>query len=432
MKAAKHSMTRRHFLQSTALGTAGLGVGLTFPHVRGRAATIGEGLREGVRIGCIAVGNQGLPLMLQNHKNVVAVCDVDRDRLAVAKKEVENRTGRACAAFGDYRRLLDLKEVDAVIVATPDHWHALQTIHACQAGKDVYVEKPLSLMVDEGRHMVRAARRYGRIVQTGSMQRSDDKFRLACELVRSGRIGKIHTVRVGLPHVNFDVEPVQDSEPPPELDYEMWLGPARWRPYNKNRVHYNFRFYWDYSGGQMTNWGAHHLDIAQWGLDRDNSGPRTIDGKAVFDEKGRYEVPRESEIVYQYGDDVKVFCSQGAGRKSGTEFFGTKGSIYVDRGKLQSDPEDIVRQPLRDNEVHLYRSKNHLDDWYGCIKSRKLPICDVEIGHRTATVCHLGSISMRLGRKIRWDAGEEKIVDDAFASKMLSYTYRAPWKLPRV
>jgi predicted dehydrogenase len=368
--------------------------------------------------------------MLQNYHNVVAVCEVDRDRLAAAKKEIEDRTGRACAAYSDYRKLLENKELDAVIIATPDHWHALQTVHACQAGKDVYVEKPLSLVVREGRVMVQVARRTGRIVQTGSMQRSDDKFRLGCELVRSGRIGKVHTVRVGLPAVNFNVEPVPDGEPPAELDYDMWLGPAPWRPYNKNRVHYNFRFFWDYSGGQMTNWGAHHLDIAQWGLGMDNSGPVEIDGKAIFDEQQRYEVPKESEITYLYGAGVKVICGQGPGRKMGTEFIGEQGSIYVNRGKLESNPAEIIAQPLGEKDVHLYRSKNHLDDWYQCIKSRKLPICDVEIGHRSATVCHLGSLSMRLGRELRWDPAKEEIVGDAEAAGRLSYTYRAPWKLP--
>jgi predicted dehydrogenase len=407
-----------------------MGIGASLPHVHGRAAAIGEGIREGIRVGCIAVGNQGKPLMLQNYKNVVAVCEVDRDRLAAAKKEIEDRTGRVCAAYTDYRKLLENKEVDAVIIATPDHWHALQTVHACQAGKDVYVEKPLSLVVREGRVMVNVARRTGRIVQTGSMQRSDDKFRLGCELVRSGRIGKVHTVRVGLPAVNFNVEPVPDGEPPAELDYDLWLGPAPWRPYNKNRVHYNFRFFWDYSGGQMTNWGAHHLDIAQWGLGMDNSGPVEIDGQGTFDDQKRYEVPKESEITYQYATGVKVICSQGPSRKMGTEFFGEKGSIYVNRGKLESNPAEAVTQPLGEKDVHLYRSKNHLDDWYQCMKSRKLPICDVEIGHRSATVCHLGSLSMRLGRKLRWDPAQEEIVGDVEAAGRLGYAYRAPWKLP--
>jgi predicted dehydrogenase len=421
-----HAVTRRRFLQTAAA----VSVGLTLPRVRGRAATIGEGVREGVRVGVIAVGNQGKPLMLQNFKNVVAVCDVDQERLAAARKEIVDRTGRECPAYTDYRKLLENRDVDAVIIATPDHWHALQTVHAIEAGKHVYVEKPLSLVLDEGRLMVETARKHKKIVQVGSMQRSDRRFRQACELVRSGRIGKVHTVRVGLPAVNYSAGVVPDSAPPPELDYELWLGPAPWHPYNKNRVHYNFRFFWDYSGGQMTNWGAHHLDIAQWGLDMDNSGPVEIQGKAVYDEKKEYEVFRETEIVYTYANGVNVYCSQGPNRKNGTQFEGDKGRIYVDRGKLESDPAGIVQEPLKDADVKLYHSDNHHTDWYQCIKSGQWPICDVEIGHRSAAVCHLGNIASRLGRKIRWDPVKEQIVGDAEAAQMQRYAYRAPWKLP--
>jgi predicted dehydrogenase len=381
-------------------------------------------------VGVIAVGNQGKPLLLQNFRNVVAVCDVDSDRLAAAKKEIEDRTGRACASHGDHRRLLESKEVDAVIVAAPDHWHALMTIDACQAGKDVYVEKPLTLVVNEGRVMVKVARQTKRIVQTGSQQRSDDKFRLACELVRSGRIGKVKAVRVGLPAVNFNVEPVPDSAPPPELDYDRWLGPAPWRPYNKNRVHYNFRFFWDYSGGQMTNWGAHHIDIAQWGLGMDDSGPVEIEGTAKFDDRKIVEVPLESELTYRYANGVTMFVSQGPDRKMGTVFEGDKGSIYVNRGHLESTPAQIVSTPLGAGDVRLYESRNHLDNWYECIKSRELPICDVEIGHRSATVCHLGSLALRTGRKITWDPAKERVTAGEGVDRLLGYEYRAPWKLP--
>ena len=429
MKALNPSLSRRNFLRRTATVAGGVTVGLTLPRIRTGAAAA-SGAREGVRVGCIAVGNQGKPLMLQNHQNVIAVCDVDRLRMDAAKKEIEDRTGRSCAAYTDYRRLLENKEVDAVIIASPDHWHALQTVHACQSGKDVYVEKPLSLVVHEGRVMVDMARKHKRIVQTGSMQRSDDKFRLACELVRSGRIGKVHTVRVGLPAVNFSAELVPDGDPPPELNYDLWLGPAPWRPYNKNHVHYNFRFFWDYSGGQMTNWGAHHLDIAQWGLGMDESGPVEVEATAKFDPEKRYEVPTESLVTYRYANGVTVYCDQGPDRKMGTTFEGDKGTIYVNRGKLESTPADIITTPLGPNDVHLYVSKNHINNWYECMKSRKAPICDVEIGHRSATVCHLGSLAMRTGRKLSWDPKTEKLSGNDEAARMLMYEYRAPWKLP--
>jgi predicted dehydrogenase len=426
MKTLLRPLNRRKFLRSVGLVSAGL----TVPWLRSPAAVVGEGVREGVRVGCIGVGNQGKPLMLQNYKNVVAVCDVDATRLAAAKQEIVNRTGRKCPAEADYRRLLEQKDVDAVIIATPDHWHALQTVQAIQSGKHVYVEKPLSLKVSEGRVMADFARRDKKIVQTGSMQRSDKRFRLACELVRSGRVGKLHTVRVGLPGVNYSAGKVPDSDPPKELDYDMWLGPAPYQPYNKNRVHYNFRFFWDYSGGQMTNWGAHHLDIAQWGMDMDKSGPVAVEGKAEFDLEKRFEVFKEAEITYTYANGVRVLCSQGPNRRNGVQFEGDQGSIYVTRGKLESDPVDLIDRPLKETDVHLYRSDNHHTNWYECIKSGRLPICDVEIGHRSATVCHLGNIAAQLGRKIQWNPTKEEILGDAEAANMLTYTYRAPWRLP--
>jgi predicted dehydrogenase len=432
MRHASTPINRRRFLRHTSAATGALA--LAFPLLHPRAA-VGQGVREGIRVGVIGVGNQGKPLMLQNVRNVVAVCDVDSERAAAAKKAAEDKLrewgiARSVASCSDFRKLLENPEVDAVIIATPDHWHALQTVYACQAGKHVYVEKPLSLVVAEGRTMVQAARKHNRIVQTGSMQRSDPKFRLGCELVRSGRLGKIHTVRVGLPAVNYNATAAPDSAPPPELDYDLWLGPAPQRPYNKNHVHYNFRFFWDYSGGQMTNWGAHHLDIAQWGLGMDASGPVEVEGSAEFDPEGRYEVFREAEIVYRYADGVKMICSQGPGRKMGTLFEGEKGSIYLDRGILEANPGEIATQPLGPGDVHLYASANHHDNWYECIKNGQRPICDVEIGHRSATVCHLGNLACRTGRKLTWDPVRETLVGDPETTKRLNYTYRAPWVLP--
>jgi predicted dehydrogenase len=405
---------------------AGVGAGLGFPQLVTRPA-FGAAGTEGIRVGIIAVGGQGRSHMLISMDNVVALCDVDKGRLATAQEQVQKTTRRSCAIYHDYRSLLDSKEVDAVIIATPDHWHALPTIHACQAGKDVYCEKPLTLTIAEGRAMVKAARKYNRIVQTGSQQRSEENFRYACELVRSGRIGKIHTVRVGIPGVNFKGPAVPDSQPPPELDYDFWLGPAPWRPYNVNRVHYNFRFFWDYSGGQMTNWGAHHLDIAQWALGMDGSGPVEIDGKARYHKDGWYEVPQWSEITYKYANGVTVIC--GMDQKIGTTFEGETGTVYVNRGKLESTPAGIIEKPITERDVQLYKSTNHHKNWYECIKTRRYPICDVEIGHRTATVCHLGNLSLRLGRKIRWDPEKEKILGDTEAAKRLHYDYRSPWRL---
>ncbi len=388
-----------------------------------------EPASERLRIGFIGVLNRGMQNMRPLMKHAVAVCDVDRNVLAAAKAAVDKANGGDCQAYTDYRKLLENKEIDAVVISTPDHWHALQTIHACQAGKDVYCEKPLSLTIREGREMVKAARRHQRIVQTGSQQRSDAKFRRACELVRSGKIGKVHTVRVGIPGVNFKEPARPDSEPPSELDYNFWLGPAPLRPYNKNRVHYNFRFFWDYSGGQMTNWGAHHLDIAQWGLGMDDSGPISAEGTGVFHPQMAYEVPERFQVTYKYANGVTLICGSGPEFRAGTTFEGDRGTIFVTRGKLEATPAELLAEQLGENDVHLYESGDHYRNWLDCIKSRKLPICDVEIGHRSATVCHLGTMAIRTGRKIDWDPKAEKIQGDAVLARRVHYDYRGPWKL---
>jgi len=325
--------------------------------------------------------------------------------------------------------LLDRKDIDAVLITTPDHWHALQTVNACQAGKDVYCEKPLTLTIAEGRAMVNAARKHNRVVQTGSQQRSAKEFRTACEMVRGGAIGKVKNVLVGLPGVNFKPPGVPDSAPPAELNYDLWLGPAPQRPYNEKRVHYLFRFFWDYSGGQQTNFGAHHLDIAQWGLDMDNSGPVSAEAKARFNKEGWYEVPEWTEINYRYASGVTMVCGQD--QPGGTTFEGEKGVIHVNRGKLEVriNGEKLAPAKYPKVDVKLYASDNHHKNWLDCIKSRAKPICDVEIGHRSATVCHLGNIAVRTGQAIAWDPEKEQIINNPEAAKMVEKAYRAPWKL---
>jgi predicted dehydrogenase len=414
--------TRRTFLGQLGLGAAGLALlpDLALPQERSPL--------ERIRIGCVGFGKQGLGNLGKHIKNTVAVCDVDSARVGMAKERVEKETGKKCAAYGDYRRMLEDKDVDAVVITTPDHWHALMTIDACAAGKDVYCEKPLTLTIAEGRAMVNAARRHKRIVQTGSQQRSDDRFRKACEYVRNGKVGKVHTVKVGIPKVNFKGPAVPDSAPPKELNYDLWLGPAPSRPYNEKRVHYLFRFFWDYSGGQMTNFGAHHLDIAQWGLGMDESGPVKVEGKARYHAQKWYEVPEWCEVVWHYASGVKMICTQGG--RGGTEFIGDKGSIHVTRGKIESKPKELLDEKLGEDAVRLYVSKNHHANWLDCIKSRKLPICDVEVGHRSATVCHLGNLAIRTGKAITWDPAKEQVVGDAEAAKLVAKAYRAPWKLP--
>jgi len=416
-------MTRRDFLKRTG---AVAGAGLAFPTIiTGPALGAADvpAASERVRLGFIGVKNRGMQNLRPLMKHAVAVCDVDKVVLAAAKEAVEKANG-SCAAYTDYRKLLESKDIDAVVISTPDHWHALQTIHACQAGKDVFCEKPLSLTIHEGQAMVKAARRYNRIVQTGSQQRSGSEFILGRELIRSGRIGKVHTVRVGIPGVNFKGPAVPNSAPPPELDFDFWLGPAPERPYNEKQVHYNFRFFWDYSGGQMTNWGAHHLDITQWYLGMDESGPVSAVGTAVYNTERLYEVPESFEVTYKYPNGVTLIC--GRNEKGGATFEGDKGTLFVNRGKLELTPGELLTEAVPKNNAE----GAHYANWLDCIKSRKLPTTDVAIGHRSATVCHLGNLAIRTGRPVTWDPAKEQIIGDTEQAKRLHYAYRSPWKLP--
>jgi predicted dehydrogenase len=270
------------------------------------------------------------------------------------------------------------------------------------------------------------------VVQTGSQQRSADNFRRACDLVRNGYIGKLQTVLVGIPGANHPGQPGPDGDPPPELDYEMWLGPAPHRPYNEKRVHYNFRFWWDYSGGQMTNWGAHHIDIAHWGMGVDDSGPLEVTAESVsFHPQKYHEVTESCRLVYKYPDDVTMIVGQKeADVPQGTTFIGSEGRIFVNRGKLTADPPDILKTELKPNDVNLYDSRNHHRNFLDCVASRERPICDVEVGHRSAVACHLGNIAARTRETIIWDSAKEQIIGDKKLAAMVERPYRAPWKLP--
>lgn len=385
---------------------------------------------ERVRVGMIGVGNQGGPSnnLKYFQKNVVAVCDVDTNYLARAVAFQEKGGQKAPTTYGDFRKLLDSKEIDAVVVTVPDQWHMLMTVMACDAGKHVYCEKPLTLTIAEGPKMVAAARKNKRVVQTGSMQRSAREFKVAVDLIRNGAVGKVHTVKVGLPKPNWTERakmPAPDSKPPAELNWDLWLGPAPERAYNVHRVHYLFRFFWDYSGGQQTNFGAHHLDIAQWGLGMDESGPVAVEGTAVYNPQGWYETPDTTEIKYTYANGVVMHCGQAY--EQGTEFIGDKGSLFVGRGKMKSSPGEIIKDVEWKKKGDPLPNLDHINNFYECIKSGKLPICDVAIGHRSATVCHLGNIAVRTGRKIQWDPAKEAIVNDKEASKLLTKEYRKPW-----
>jgi predicted dehydrogenase len=372
----------------------------------------------------------------QKDVQVLAVCDVDTTRREHAKQTVETRYGKdqksgsykGCDAYNDFHDLIARKDIDAVLIATPDHWHAIPVLEACKARKDIYCEKPLTLTIHEAKSLIDAVRQYGRVFQTGSQQRSDAEFRLACELVRSGRIGKVKTVyvNVGGPSRPCDL-PEERLEP--GLDWDRWLGPAPMRPYNSvlspRGVHQHFpnwRSYREYSGGMMTDWGAHHFDIAQWGLGMDESGPVEIipprDPKA------------EHGVRYVYANGIEMIHGSESDPKAGVTFIGTDGKIFVNRGYKASSPAEIITEPLGEKDVHLYKSPGHQRDWLNCVRGRKRPICDVEIGARSVTVCHLGNLAYWNHRRLRWDPKEWHFVGDAEANKWLDRERRDGYQLP--
>jgi predicted dehydrogenase len=357
---------------------------------------------------------------------VAAVCDVDRNHRDMAADIVLQKTGRRVGVYKDFRDLCDRQDIDAVLIAVPDHWHALTSIYAMESGKDVYCEKPLTLTIAEGQAMVKAARRYGTVFQTGSQQRSDNRFRLACELVRNEKIGKL--VRVDTHIGGIDGGSWQQpTTPPPELDWNFWLGPAPYADYTPNRCHYQFRWFTDYSGGKMTDWGAHHNDIAQWGIGADGSGPVKVSGKGTFHENGPHDVPGEFDVTYTYENGVVLEChSQG---ENGAKFTGEDGWVFVSRGEIRASDPEILKTKFSSSDTRLYVSRDHHDNWLDCIQSRERPICDVEIGHRSCTICHLGNIAMQLGRELKWDPAAEQFVDDEQANRLVSKPMRAPWHI---
>lgn len=423
-------MTRREFLRLSALTGAA-------PTVLGAAAWADEARpapSNRLTLGFIGVGGMGsaqcYTFLDYAETQIVAVCDVRQEPRELRRAQVNERyaaatksgTYKGCAVYSDYRDLLARDDIDAVVIATPDHWHAIIAIEAVKAGKDVYCQKPLSLTIREAQAMRDAARFYDRVFQTGSQQRSDQKFRHACELVRNGRIGQVRTVQVGVGGPS--TEKLLATQPTPDgFDYDMWLGPAPWKPYNSWRVDpTGWREQRDYSGGQMTDWGAHHFDIAQWGLGMDDSGPLKIhppDGKEY------------KTLTYKYANGVTMYHGAVDGvEPNGVLFTGTQGKVEVNRGYLRTWPEELAQEFIGPDEINLYVSNDHQQDWLNCIKSRQRPIADVAIGCSSVTVCHLGNIAYWLNRPLRWNPAQGEIIGDEDASRWLDRPKRAPWHLP--
>lgn len=422
----KKKVSRRNFLL-TATGTgAALSV---FPQIlpSGVLAAKGNpGANDRIGVGVIGVGRQGSDLMSQyfprKGARLVAFADCYEQRLIRAKKRV-----RRAATYENYRDLLEDSNVDAVIVATPDHWHALNTVHACEAGKDVYVEKPMNLTIREGQLMVEAAEKHGRIVTTGSMQRSMEASRIGCELVLNGRAGKIHTVHTHNYPSPWECE--LGEHPVPEgMNWDMWCGQTELRPYHEllyaprgngekdDKGPLGWISYRPYSGGEVTGWGPHGLDLIQWALGMDGTGPVEIwpEGEGGW-----------APVSFRYANGITVHLD-GEGPAGGGVFVGDAGKIKVDRNKYDARPKEIALDPLADSEKRLEISNDHMQNWLDCIRTREKPITTVEVGHSTTTLCHLVNITRWVGRKLKWDPETERF-DDEEANSHIAREMREPY-----
>jgi len=426
-------INRRNFIKAAA-GTATAVAG--FPYIVPSSVFAQGGQTppsERITLGFIGCGKQSQHLtrsfLNSPGTHVVAACDVDRLKLERNQKIVEDyyagKNGgsyKGCDTTGNFREILARDDIDAVVISTPDHWHAAMVIASATAGKDIYCEKPLSQTIAEARAMVNAVRKYDRIFQTGSMQRSDWHFRLGCELVRNGYIGDLKHVTVGIGGPPAD-EPLPAQPVPDYLDWDSWLGPVMWRPYNaelsphiSKDIFPHWRNHSEFGGGGMTDWGAHHFDIAQWGMGMDESGPVEIippDGKDV------------KVLTYQYATGVTMTRDSA----NGVLFTGTKGKVETNRGHLKTWPDELKDVKLGPNETHLYESKNHYVDWLDAIRERTKPVCDIETGCRSVTVCHLGNLAYKLQRPLKWDPEQEVFVGDEEANRLLSRAYRSPWRI---
>ncbi len=428
------SLNRREFLKGSAAASAVLAMPAILPsRLFGQTAPSRQ-----ITVGFIGVGNiaQGHmdTLLGFNDVKILAVSDVDRAHREAAVRKINGSYQNGdCAQYGDFREMVARRDLDAVWVCTPDHWHALAAIAAIRAGKDVYVEKPLTLTIREGRELVNAARQFKRIAQTGTQQRSSKRFHDTAEFIRNDGLGKLERIEVLIPANNKYCGATWTAEPVPAgLDWDMWLGPAPWSPFTRQGCHYNFRFNLDYAAGQVTNWGVHYIDIAQWALGMDESGPLEIEGHGEFPGTGLFSTATKVDFTCRYASGVMLRCHtryDGVG-DGNVRFFGEKGWVDVSRSaSTASNPALLKEINARAGSLKIAASSNHHDNFLSCIRSRARPISDVETGHRTTTVCNLGNIAMQLGRKVRWNPEREEFIDDPIANRMRHRSMRAPWSL---
>lgn len=437
------NISRRVFIRRCSLIAAATGLPVWFVErqqllAAGMSRRLGPNDRPGIAlVGCGGMG-KGDGQNSSNYGDVLAVCDVDAGHAAAAAEKL-TVDGRVPKIYDDFRRVLERDDIHVIVNATPDHWHSLVNIGAAKAGKDIYGEKPLTLTIDEGRHVIKAVRDNGTVLQTGTQQRSSERFRLACELVRNGRLGKLVQAKVWLPAGLRD-GPFASSPVPEGLNWDFWQGQTPAVPYVKERVFANFRFWYEYSGGTMTDWGAHHNDIAYWAIGE--LAPRHVESTRLSEPiTGGYNAYADYQVNYTYASGIRLQINTtkddsiyGAkinpdGQRNGIRFEGPDGWIWVNRDEIKASDMDLLRKPLPEGAVRLYKSNNHMGNFFDCVRSRELPICDVETGHRSATMCHLGAISLRTGQTLEWDSAAERFVGKhaAEANTYLKREMRAPY-----
>lgn len=428
-------LNRRDFLKHAGLATGGL---LGFPYFVRPSALGKEGSpapSNRITVGAIGLGWMGT-CDLQSFLNepdvqVVAVCDVDKSHLEAAQKIVNDKYGNSdCRTYQDFRDLIARDDIDVVMMALPDHWHAIPAIEAARRGKDIFGEKPLTQNFREGQALCETVNRYGRIWQTNSWQRSVSDFRFAAELVLNGRIGKVHTVEVGLPSGPGPAPKEPFTAPPPELDYDRWLGPAPWAPYCPSRVHINWRWNLDYGGGYLMDWIGHHLDIAHWGLNLNTAFPTEVEGYGDYLQEGIWNCAPRFCVHARYAQGTEIVIAGGHGEiEGGTKWIGTDGWVWVDRLGLDAWPRELLKERFGPNDIHLYKSPGHVRNFLDCVKSRQKTLAPCEVSHCSATPGHLGQIAMKLGRKVRFDSQKMAIIGDETANSMLGRPMRSPWHL---
>ncbi len=426
----KDNISRRRFLTSAA-GTTEAAV--SFPYFVPSSVLGSVAPSNRIVMGCIGVGGRGTNnmrgFMATGQVQVVAICDVDTEHRNTARDLVNNESGSGeCATYNDFREMLARDDIDAVSISSPDHWHGLNSIAAAEAGKDIYCEKPLANTIAEGRAVVEAVSRYNRVLQTGTQERSG-RARFACELVRNGRIGKLHTIRTNLPTSNRRTDPQPPMPVPDGFDYDMWLGPAPWAPYTQLRCHRNFRWNLDYSVGELTDRGAHVNDIGLWGAKPFLKGPVRIAGRGEFPTECLWNTATAYHIRYRFASGIEWIITNDEPR--GVRFEGTDGWIFVHihGARTEAEPESLLQSVIGPDEIHLHESTDHRVDFLRAVRTRGQTVAPAEAGHRTATFCHLGNMALLLERELTWDLEKEQFVNDSQADRMVWRPMRSPWHL---